>query len=103
MSSSSFELPSVSELLNELPDATEALENPDRYLAHIPPADDRKAETLREHINLVNSKFDDLCRVHQLDPIIDRLILSWLSDVVDQGEKKRAALFIKKFWILSVV
>lgn len=102
MSSSYIELPSVSELLNELPDATEALKNPDRYLAHIPPGDDRKAETLREHINLVNSKFDDLCGEHQLDPVIDRLILNWLLDIPNQEERKKVAVFIKKFWVLIV-
>lgn len=102
MLSSSFELPSVSQLLKELPDVTEALKNPDQYLAHIPPADDRKAETLREHIDLVNAKFAALCREHQLDPIIDRLILKWLPDFSNQEERKEAALLVKKFWILTV-
>ncbi|HMX38691.1 MAG TPA: CRISPR-associated endonuclease Cas3'', partial [Saprospiraceae bacterium] len=55
----------------------ELLSNAEKYLAHIPkPGDpaDKKVETLDEHLQLVIEHAQQICRLHGLNDVADRLI-----------------------------
>lgn len=72
----------VSEIVRDLPALSSYLLNASNYYAHLPKNGESSSETLEEHVNLVNKYFEKLVTVHNLDPIIDRLI-NGISTQVD--------------------
>jgi CRISPR-associated endonuclease/helicase Cas3 len=72
----------VSEIVRDLPALSSYLLNAGNYYAHLPKNSESSAETIEEHVNLVNKYFEKLVTAHNLDPVIDRLI-NGISNKVD--------------------
>jgi CRISPR-associated endonuclease/helicase Cas3 len=90
----------VSEIVSTVPALNEQLINAGVYWAHCPKKNhtDAPVETLEEHIELVLRYFTQLIKVHQLDGIIDRLILSLYEKVdIETGN------YIKLLFVNSIV
>lgn len=89
---------SVSDIIAELPALSTYLINAGNYYAHLPSENesaDMPKETLEEHINLVNEYLVRLASVHNLDKIIDKLILGLYEDIDDDTGNYIKSLFVK--------
>lgn len=63
------------------------IRNADSYYAHLPnEGDKRNPETLAEHLSLVMRYAQELCRMHNLYPIISQLIENSIPQHLDQRE-----------------
>lgn len=93
----------VKELLSEVPSLRSFLLNEETYWAHRPKERDsvKQPETLHEHVELVNTYFEKLVNIHQIDKSIDSLIQKYLQDVnitnLELGNE------IKKQFVNSIV
>jgi CRISPR-associated endonuclease/helicase Cas3 len=77
----------------------------EKYYAHVSPKntpEPKKPETLQEHIELVQKKFELLCEKHGLDLIIDTLIDDFLQKQKAEGNLALGN-FIKKLFVDTVV
>ena len=70
------------------------------YYAHTPSKKEGNKETLSEHLNLVKGYFSRLVHVHQLDVVIDRLILCYLFEL--KINSNVLANFIKRIFVHSI-
>lgn len=93
----------------EILDNTEAINtfllDAEKYYAHVSPKNTAlplKPETLQEHIELVQKKFELLCESHQIDIVIDSLINDFLKNNKVENDAK-IANFIKKLFVNTVV
>lgn len=90
----------VNELIATTPSLKEQLINAGVYWAHRPKNNytDAHVETLEEHIELVLRYFNQLIEAHQLDAVIDRLILSLYEKVdIETGN------YIKLLFVNTIV
>lgn len=81
------------------------LKNHQDYLAHLPNKEDaeqKSVEPLYEHCHLVNTYFLKLIEEHDLENIIDSLIID-LCHKLKFKEQDRVANFIKKLFISTIV
>jgi CRISPR-associated endonuclease/helicase Cas3 len=94
-------LDSVSQIIKNLADFDTILKNAANYHAH------RKegftSETLKEHIVLVNKKFEKLTETHQLDLVIDNLIEGFIKNNFETKTAFEAGQFIKKLFVNTIV
>jgi CRISPR-associated endonuclease/helicase Cas3 len=77
----------------------------EKYYAHVSPKntpEPKKPETLQEHIELVQKKFELLCEKHGLDLIIDTLVDDFLQKQKAEGNLALGN-FIKKLFVDTVV
>lgn len=101
--SSSYD--SVSYILKNTKPLNEFLINSDKYFAHkspkgtVPPLE---PETLQEHIELVQEKFEMLCIENGLDPVIDSLIYQLLMNFKFESDFQ-IANFIKRLFVNTIV
>lgn len=100
----SSSIKSCEEMLSEIDDILFGLDKDEYYLAHLPPfaSTNKKNETLREHLNLVILKFKDLANAHNLDLVIDNLILELLDDCKIEFNQ-HISNKIKILWLSIVV
>ncbi len=92
--SSSFK--TVKTIMAELPPLSSYLRDEKRYWAHRDAQGLKKPETLSEHIDLVNHYLLCLVEHHQLDPVIDSLIQTYLEDL-DRSNADLAEEIKKQF------
>lgn len=72
-----------------------------KYYAHTPPNFRTiSVETLSEHLDLVQAYFQKLVDAHGLDPVIDKLILGYLSQL--EVDSPVLANYIKKLFVHSI-
>lgn len=88
-----------STILQEAPDISVILNNHQSYRAHI--HKNKPAESLHEHITLVNSYAYALIKVHHLDEVIDRLIYAYVENW--DWDKKMAACQLKVLFTHTIV
>lgn len=77
----------------------------EKYYAHVSPKNmpvQLKPETLQEHIELVQKKFEMLCVTHHIDSVIDSLIFDFLQKYNLENDLKTAD-FVKKLFVNTVV
>ena len=78
------------------------LQNADLYYAHTIPNSFKNPETLNQHIELVQLKFELLVKTHNLDPIINNFIESlFLENKLNFDES--IANYIKLSWVNTIV
>jgi CRISPR-associated endonuclease/helicase Cas3 len=96
---------SVEELITNALKVDEILKDSAYYYAHVMPKGspkNKKPELLHEHINLVQSKFCRLVKTHNLDTVINRLI-------IDLAQRSKLEVtsdilnFIKELWVNTIV
>jgi len=94
--SNSFKFKTISEIVSTAPALKEQLINAGAYWAHRPKNNNTNAspETLEEHIELVIRYFNHLIEHHQLDVILDKLILSLFEKVNNQTGDYAKLLFV---------
>lgn len=95
----------VASILKTIPSIDTFLIDAEKYFAHVSPknsAKQRRPETLKEHIELVQQKFELLVEKHCLDTIIDNLINDFLKDqkITDTNG---VGLFIKRLFVNVIV
>lgn len=81
------------------------LKNHQDYLAHLPNKEDaeqKSVELLYEHCHLVNTYFLKLIEEHDLENIIDSLIMD-LCNKLKFKEKDKSEIFIKKLFVSTIV
>lgn len=86
------------QLIDESPALDDLLIDAHSYYAHI--SKQKDAETLSEHISLVQEKFITLCEVHLLDEVIDKLILDLLNDVKPTSKTLN---YVKKLFVNTII
>lgn len=97
---------SVEQIVSETPSINTFLINANQYYAHITPKNIIPAlepETLAQHIDLVQKKCVLLCKIHQLDGIIDGLIYSFVKNNFEDTKQIEAGNFLKKLFVNVVV
>lgn len=72
------------------------------YYAHTPSKKGEKVETLSEHLSLVQGYLSKLVDVHQLDTVINRLIVCYLSKFKLESNSDALANFIKRIFVHSI-
>lgn len=85
----------VSEIIQNLPALSSYLLDAGNYYAHLPKIEKSKAETIEEHINLVNRYFEKIVDAHELDSVIDRLINGISTDIDSLTGNYIKTLFVK--------
>lgn len=86
---------SSKDILNELPALSDFLIDASTYYAHLPKRNVTiPKETLEEHINLVNDYAKRLIEIHQLDEVINKLIVDYLQNTNDKMVNYLKRLFI---------
>ncbi|GAB4133856.1 MAG: hypothetical protein Fur0027_22280 [Raineya sp.] len=95
----SIYIDSLKTILSQAPPLNTLIKNAQQYYAHTSPH--KTPETLQEHIELVQSYCIALSDAHQLDSVIDRLILNLLQD--KKNASKQTILFIKKLFAYTIV
>ncbi|WP_353720206.1 CRISPR-associated helicase Cas3' [Dyadobacter sp. 676] len=94
-------LSSVKEILSTIPNLREWLKDADKYLAHRSAG--RVSESLEAHVGLVNRYFEDLVIVHNLDPVIDRLIGKLIEEIeFESVDRYRIASFVKRAIVKAI-
>lgn len=81
------------------------LKNHSDYLAHLPNKEDaekKSVELLHEHCHLVNTYFLKLIEEHDLENIIDSLIIDLCNKLKFEG-KEKVENFIKKLFVSTIV
>ena len=97
--SSSFKSAEI--LLKQNKPIDQLLDHAKKYWAHTPSFNDfGKPETLQEHIELVNGYCLKLIKAHQLNPIIDQLILDYLEF---HRCPENSGDYLKKLWLNTIV
>src|SRR5690606_6993177 len=89
----------VRQLIEDLPALSSYLSNAGSYFAHL--SSDhvtQTAESLEEHVTLVNKYLIRLVEIHKLDSIIDNLISHYLK-----GEDLRLGNYIKRLFVNAIV
>ncbi|MCC5943859.1 MAG: CRISPR-associated helicase Cas3' [Bernardetiaceae bacterium] len=97
---------SVASIIKDTDSISSFLKNAESYYAHIAPAqlkEKLKPETLAEHIELVQKKCVLLCEIHRLDPVIDKMILHFVSYNFSDENQNKAGNFIKKLFVNVIV
>ncbi|WP_259015204.1 CRISPR-associated helicase Cas3' [Emticicia fluvialis] len=95
----------VASIIKTIPPIETFLIDAELYYAHVSPKNyvkQRTPETLKEHIELVQQKFELLVEKHHLDGIIDNLINEFLKDqkITDTNE---IGLFIKRLFVNVII
>lgn len=93
----------VSDILNQYQSEysiTVTLIDAKKYFAHTPKVKGQKIETLAEHLHLVEGYFLKLVEKHQLNRVINRLILDYQKDV--NLASPELGNFIKKLFVYSI-
>lgn len=77
--------------------------NHEVYLAHLPKheSDSNEAEKLQDHLHLVVLYFLQLCNSHQLEGVIDRIIISLLPENIQN--KIKLSNYIKKMFLDIII
>ncbi|GAB2770147.1 CRISPR-associated helicase/endonuclease Cas3 [Rhabdobacter roseus] len=94
----------VADILKATPPINDFLIDSDIYYAHISPknaVNPLPPETLQEHIELVQKKFELLTEKHGLDRVIDNLIRDFLNNQKIESEK--LGNFLKRLFVNTVV
>lgn len=94
----------VADILKATLPINDFLIDSDTYYAHISPknaVNPLPPETLQEHIELVQKKFELLTEKHGLDKVIDKLIHDFLSNQKIESEK--LGNFLKRLFVNTVV
>ncbi|MBK7873829.1 MAG: CRISPR-associated endonuclease Cas3'' [Saprospiraceae bacterium] len=91
----------INQILQETPRISGFLQNAEKYYAHTKPG--IKPETLEEHIELVQKKFEQLCKVHCLDYTIDLLIDTFVHSQFGQESYLKLGEFLKKLFVNTIV
>jgi CRISPR-associated endonuclease/helicase Cas3 len=95
----------VASILKATPAISTFLVDAEKYYAHVSPKNSsikKTPETLEEHIELVQQKFELLIEKHYLDRVIDCLINDFLlSQKISDGDKP--GVFIKKLFVNTIV
>ncbi|WP_338813361.1 CRISPR-associated helicase Cas3' [Bernardetia sp. Wsw4-3y2] len=94
-------LDSISKIIKNLDAFDTLLKNASTYHAHRKEGFD--SETLKEHIILVNEKFEKLTEIHQLDLVIDTLIEGFAKNNFETKTAFQASQFIKKLFVNTIV
>lgn len=89
----------VREILQEAPALNSYLVDADKYWAHRDMNQRKEAETLEEHVDLVNANLLRLVEAHQLDNVIDNLISKYLFDI---GRDNSLGDAIKRQYIMAI-
>jgi CRISPR-associated endonuclease/helicase Cas3 len=79
---------------------SEILPNHTQYKAHRPHGDVGEKETLEEHINLVNNYAFSLMTVHNLEPIIDKMIAELVEELTN---KTKVGNWVKELFLYSII
>jgi CRISPR-associated endonuclease/helicase Cas3 len=95
---------SIEQILNETSSISSVLLNAETYYAHVPHdrSELKNPETLNEHVALVLDKFSTLSGIHQLDHVVDAMIV----DLFDKNKlpfNSDIAAFIKVAWVNIIV
>jgi len=90
-------------IIKEVNNIKEYLVDAQKYYAHIPAwnSNNSKPELLDEHIGLVLSYFSQLVQIHNLDEVIDNLIIELLSE--HKIEDSYSGDFIKTLFVNTIV
>ena len=94
----------IANILKATPPLNTFLIEADTYYAHISPknaVNPLPPETLQEHIELVQSKFELLTEKHGLDVVIDNLISDFLRS--QKTESNKLGDFLKRLFVNTVV
>lgn len=95
---------SVQAILNEYQknlSVEHSLKRHGTYHAHTPPkGSNKKVETLAEHLNLVNHYFLELVNAHQLDQVIDRMVLDYFMEI--KIDSQPIAQYLKQLFVHSI-
>ncbi len=93
----------IREIIQESPDISTYLKDVERYYAHTPKNKSKSdiPETLEAHTQLVTQYFLQLIESHNLDEVIDRLIIGYLDSF--QEVNVQLANFIKQLFVDSVI
>lgn len=78
----------------------------EKYYAHVSPKGTlppKTPETLQQHLELVQEKFELLCKKHGIDRIIDALIQDFLQRQKVLENEPKLGNFIKKLFVNTVV
>lgn len=95
----------VSEILKATQPLNKFLINSETYYAHISPRHSivqLKPETLQQHIELVQEKFELLCKIHCIDNVLDSLIFHFLKKYSFENDLKTAN-YIKTLFVNTIV
>jgi len=95
----------VDDILNNIEAINTFLLDAEKYYAHVSPkniSNPLAPETLQEHIELVLEKFKTLCKLHEIDAVIDSLINGLLKKNKLENDIKTGN-FIKKLFVNTVV
>ncbi len=95
----------VAAILKATQPINEFLVDAEKYYAHVSPknsAKPKEPETLQQHIELVQKKFELLSINHSLDIVIDNLIHDFLQNHKFENEQKLGN-FLKKLFVNTVV
>ncbi|MEZ4912100.1 MAG: CRISPR-associated helicase Cas3' [Saprospiraceae bacterium] len=96
---------SVEEILNDTKSISDFLLNAETYYAHISPKNAStylSPETLQQHTDLVQKKFEILCKIHNIDEVINSLINDYLVKH-SFNDDLEIANFIKKLFVNTIV
>lgn len=100
MSNSYEKVSTILENYEQNQSINKSLINAELYYAHTPKRKGDKAETLQEHLHLVQSYLERLIESHGLDSIIDGRIESYLNEVAIDSSK--LGNFIKKLFVYTI-
>lgn len=87
--------------MQTIPKLSAVLKDAHRYLAHVHPS--HAAETYEEHYDRVNAYFVQICAQNGLDPVIDRLILDFVSASFPASDPLRSGNYIKELFVKTIV
>lgn len=96
---------SVVAILPTLPRVESVLINADQYWAHRPrnPTSGQRPETLPEHVHLVNGYFLELTEQHQLDSVIDTLIMGIVQKHFPAQTGLETGNLLKRLFVSTVL
>lgn len=94
---------SIADILKE-PDGLSTLIDAEKYYAHIPHNkwSKQQPETLGQHMQLVEQKFETLAQIHGIDAVVDKMIEQLFTENKLQFSSE-VANFLKKAWVNTVV
>jgi len=101
--SSFHKLPSIAEIVKELPAISKILANSSNYWAHKDKKGEKVEETLEQHLSLVMQKFCILSDTHQLDDVLDQLADSYAKDFFPESFQISIANFLKMAFVQSIL
>lgn len=96
---------SIAAILQTLPRIESVLVNADQYWAHRPHDSTslQRPETLPEHVHLVNGYFLELTQQHELDEVIDKLIVSIAHDHFPNQPALELGNLLKRLFVSTVL